>query len=164
MTSWHVQPVTTAFLMHLPPLAPGVRSLCESPPSHSICPYPLCGAAGRHVLACVRSLAPRGVQLRTNDAPVPPQPQLQPSREPPGLAPSGASTSEERLRDTNPPLLTSTEEPEKSGAKTQLRCSEAVALMQIASVVVVLLSSVRPEAPKRSPRTLGEVSEELGWR
>lgn len=108
MTSWHVQPVTTAFLMHLPPLAPGVRSLCESPPSHSVCPYPLCGAAGRHVLACVRSLAPRGVQLRTNDAPVPPQPQLQPSREPPGLAPSGASPQKnvsEILTHPSSPLL-----------------------------------------------------------
>ena len=56
MTSWHVQPVTTASLMHLPPLAPSVRSLFESPPGHSVCPYPLCGATGLHILVLCEEL------------------------------------------------------------------------------------------------------------
>ena len=51
-----MQLVTTASLMHLPPLAPGVRSLCELPPGHSVCPCPLCGAAGLRILVLCEEL------------------------------------------------------------------------------------------------------------
>lgn len=121
MTSWHVQPVTTASLMHLPPLAPSVRSLFESPPGHSVCPYPLCGATGLHILVLCEELGT--IQSSAEDkgctsASSAPAPAIRGASRP---GPVWVLTSEERLRDINPPLLTSTEEPEKSGAKTQLR-------------------------------------------
>ena len=81
---------------------------------HSACSYPLCGAAGLHILVpseklgTVQSSAEDKGCTTASSAPAPAIPRA--CR--PG--PTWVLTSEEHLRDINPSLLTLTEEPEKS--------------------------------------------------
>lgn len=119
MTSWHTQPMGTAYLMHLPPHPPAPPNPQHAPSlshhsGHSACAYPLCRAAGLHILVLSEKLGT--VQSSAEDkgcttASSAPAPAIPRACRP---GPIWVLTPEEHLRDINPSLLTLTEEPEKS--------------------------------------------------